>query len=395
MLCAGALRSEAQAPLGPRFQVDSGAVYQVVPYGVTMDGAGNAAVLWLSSDGPPVPGPTGGNRTRLLLRRYSPSGMPGLQRLVGQDTGVYYDAALDGDPLGSLVALWSQPLQIAARRFGGPSGLRQLALYDSPPPAPQAVDVAVDRAGGFVAVWTINQFSIDLETFVGIVLAQRFDASGAKVGPQFRVDTKDGGFKSPARVAISPQTGNFVVVWEDTVTDDSDATISGQRFSPNGRKLGSEFLVNTRPIHTDHRTRIGLDVAADGPGNFVVVWEGDVAFGLLGKRFAASGGKLGSEFTVGRSASEFHSVAGDTRGDFVATWQADSAIWFRLFCADGRPATRPLRVIDGTFNNNANPYVAFSDNGTFLVVWDNAYPGASARHVLGQRYSATACGATP
>jgi hypothetical protein len=79
--------------------------------------------------------------------------------------------------------------------------------------------------------------------------------------------------------------GDFVVAWQSETQDGSSYGVFGQRFASSGAPLGSEFRVNTYTANYQNRTA----VAADSPGNFVVVWASDIQDGsgpgIFGQRF--------------------------------------------------------------------------------------------------------------
>ena len=76
------------------------------------------------------------------------------------------------------------------------------------------------------------------------VFGQRFSASGAKAGSEFQVNTYTTGYQGAARVAVD-RGGNFVVVWSEDAGGGPDRNILGQRFDGSGKKVGTEFQVNT------------------------------------------------------------------------------------------------------------------------------------------------------
>src|SRR5262249_4085911 len=104
-------------------------------------------------------------------------------------------------------------------------------------------DVARAPGGDFVVTWQ----SLDQEGYgAGYgIYAQRYNAAGAPLGPEFHVNTyttSDQGYPSVAMDAA----GDFVVVWVDYSTRDNAASsIRGQLYSSNGSPNGGEFMVNT------------------------------------------------------------------------------------------------------------------------------------------------------
>ena len=118
-------------------------------------------------------------------------------------------------------------------------------------------------------------------------------------GSEFQVNTFTSNFQRCPAVAADG-AGNFVVVWESiTARTGTPSASSASASTATGAALGSEFQVNTYTTNDQQ----DADVAADGAGNFVVVWESRPArtattIGVFGQRFDSTGAALGSEFQV-------------------------------------------------------------------------------------------------
>jgi hypothetical protein len=86
-------------------------------------------------------------------------------------------------------------------------------------------------------------------------------------------------------LVASDPSGNFVVAWSSYLQDGSDFGVFGQRYDSSGASVGPEFQVNTYTTGT----QFGWSVAADPSGDFAVVWtsEGqDGSFdGVFGQRY--------------------------------------------------------------------------------------------------------------
>ena len=101
-------------------------------------------------------------------------------------------------------------------------------------------------------------------------------------------------------VAMGP-SGNFVVVWGSYLDsqDGSDGSVHGQRYDASGARVGAEFQVNSYTTGF----QFGPSIAMRDDSTFVVIWtsyDGD-DFGLFGQRFDASGSKVGGEFRCPRT----------------------------------------------------------------------------------------------
>jgi hypothetical protein len=188
-------------------------------------------------------------------------------------------------------------------------------------------DVCVDSSGRPVVVWTsVDGFPLFEANHKGVSL-RRLTPAGVPTGTTETVvaaPTSDS-----VKPAVSCGTGStFVVVWHSNQAPAVDRyDILGQRFSRLGRPVGKTFVVNTATAQ-DQRNP---SVAFDPKGNFVVVWQSYVSAqkaGVYGRRFAASGTALSTEFEV-TSGPNDATAAGNpdvatvgTAGNFVVVWQA-------------------------------------------------------------------------
>jgi hypothetical protein len=186
---------------------------------VAIDAAGNFVVAWANSE-------SASKRSRIWLRRYSASGVPGLAQRV--DTG---------------------------------SGGRTLP------------SVAMDAAGNALVAWIDNPPLLDQ---AGSVHARRYGAHGRPLGDPFRVD--DGSALRPD----SPQAailsdGRLVVAWQGNA-------IMAQEYSAAGAALGGNVLVG------DTSSFAPLPVvSADGSGGFAVGWNDGVgaSAAIMARRYIA------------------------------------------------------------------------------------------------------------
>ena len=157
--------------------------------------------------------------------------------------------------------------------------------------------------GGFVITWddTSGQGG---DASGASIKAQMFDAGGNKVGSEFLVNTSIANsqqFPSVAGLA----GGGFVVTWSDTsgLGGDPDGAIKAQRYDASGNRVGSEFLVNTQTGSLQTASVVkGL-----ANGGFRHSVEGFQRHRWRYRRFDQGagirrvGGKAGSEFPVNTS----------------------------------------------------------------------------------------------
>ena len=257
--------------------------------------------------------------------------------------------------------------------------------------------VAVQPGGEFVVVW----HSAGQDGSGYGVFAQRYDPLGAPAGPEFRVNTFTPGAQSYANVAATRAgTGAFVVVWSSTGQDGSAAGVFAQRYDVGGTPLGPEFRVNTYTAYNQDYPA----AAADGAGNFVVVWrsasQDGSGYGVFGQRYSSSGAPLGPEFRVNTYTTGnqyFHTrVAVDQDGDFVVVWTSDAgqdgsgpSVMGQRYASTGVPQGPEFLVNTYTTGNQRYPSVITDDPGNFVVLWNSFGQNGDLPGVFGQRYASS------
>src|SRR5206468_869134 len=141
--------------------------------------------------------------------------------------------------------------------------------------------IAMDAVGNFVITWS----GAGADDGSG-VFARRFNAAGQAQGGQFRVNSFPVQYLQGSSVIAMDPAGDFVIAWMSIGQDGDNGGIYAQRFTPAGIPSGAEFPVNT----TKAGRQEDPEVAMDGQGNFVVIWNGNGPGddeGIFGQRFAA------------------------------------------------------------------------------------------------------------
>jgi len=210
-----------------------------------------------------------------------------------------------------LAMLWIAAADQAAAEFRA----NTFTLGDQGAPA-----VAQIGGGAFVVVWV----SAGQDGSGFGVYGQRYAANGAKAGGEFRVNaTTAADQRQPAVAGLSG--GGFLVVWASKHAGGAD-DIFGQRYTATGAKQGGQFRINT--FTASNQTSPA--VAALLNNAFVVVWASDTqdgsGNGVVGQRYLASGAKQGPEFrvntfTLGSQSAPAVSRFG-TGSAFVVAWSS-------------------------------------------------------------------------
>jgi hypothetical protein len=287
---------------------------------------------------------------------------------------------------GALSGIFSQRYDAAGAPIGGEFRVNTYTTAQQYTP-----DVAFDRDGNFVVVWhSFNQDGSDYGIF-----GQRFDAAAVPLGSEFQVNTYTTGFQYFPRVASDP-AGNFVVVWQ---SPDGDVNgIVARRYDAGGVALGAEFRVNTYTTNEQIRPAIAMDLQ----GNFVVAWESEGDHdgsnaGVFAQRYDAAGGPQGGEFQINTYTTDVQrraSIAMGAAGEFVIVWQSytqdgdRSGIYGQRYDAAGLPLGVEFHVSTYTTDGQYRPIVARDALGNFVVVWHSYSQDGSDAGAFGQRFDA-------
>lgn len=370
-------------PLGPQFQVNANVYYDYNQgiYGgpeVAADGAGNFVVVWEGY------GKTEG-------RRFNSFGVPlggnfGF-KLPGSGYSYTDSPVVSAEGAGNFVVVWEEaddvPYKLAAQRYassGAPLGAAfqvNVATTGVGQGFPAGPEVAHVGGGDFVVVWgdvTDNQVG---SYFVGAVVGQRFDSTGAPVGSEFRVNALDV-FEVGYTVADPPDgigiagrpNGGFVVVWHGYYPDpDSDQQLFARLFDSGGTPLGTEFQVNAYTTGFPNRPA----VAVDSDGSFVIVWD-DFSAAVSGRRYDSAGTPLGAEFQVSTGVVgdyDVPKVATDGAGNFMVAWLGPYSVLGRQFDSAGTPVGGEFEVSQPSVYPGSvwEPDIATTGAHEFVVVW--------------------------
>jgi hypothetical protein len=278
----------AGSPLGDEFHVNTYTTDNQSFIRVDRGKDGSFVVVWTSL------GNFDGDNFGIAARRYDASGSPvGDDFTVNSyTTGAQAtcDVAVNDD--GSFVVVWGDQLRdgsgfaIAGQRFDSAGARVGSDFIVNTFTASNQLSPAISASplGGFVVVW--NSQTGDGSGYG--VFARRYDAAGAPIGSDFVANSYTTGYQKEAHVAGDGR-GNFVVVWTSDYQDGSSGGIYAQRFTASGARRGAEFRVNTYTLDKQHTPTI----ASDDVGNFVISWTGHGQDGSATGAFAQRFGGLG------------------------------------------------------------------------------------------------------
>jgi hypothetical protein len=324
-------------PAGAEFRVNPDATAGNSSPAVALGDGGRFVIAWLSGSGFGPP-------TNVYAKYYAGAGGPSYSVTVNTYTAANdirsVSAAMraGGGFVVSYVGDYLTPPgtrgHVFARLFNTPGAPTKEFMVDVPSDLKLETAAAMNDAGDFVVVWR------ELEEFgrsMGIY-ARRYDAAGAAKGPGFRVSTHRGNGQRYAAAAMDA-AGGLVVAWSSWMQDGSDYGVYAQRFDASGARAGEEFRVNS---YTGDDQR-GPSVAVGVGGDFVVAWENAMRDGteVFARRYDASGGALGEELLISQTTDGFQygpELAALAEGGFVAAWvnfaPAGSGVYARHFGED-------------------------------------------------------------
>ncbi len=191
----------------------------------------------------------------------------------------------------------------------------------------------------------------------------------------------DDGGANTARMdmAVSPVTGNLLVVWQDERNSFDAPDIYGQIFDDGMNRIGNNFII---PQTYEDIAQLGPAVAAHPDGGFVVVWE-DYRSGkpTIYMRYVGSSGSMtAEEVAVSEESSLFPDVACDTSGTVTVVWLSFA---FDIYAIRGNriPAgeapTLPSFFVDDDLDGRIKgaPVVAAALNRNVIVAWEDQRDG--------------------
>ncbi len=344
---------------------------------------GGYLVTWASLNQP------GDNGLGVYAQRFNADGSKvGAEIHVNTTLGDHQAGATAvAGPGGSFTILWTSfqggTNDIMAQRFDA-SGAKlggEFAIANSATLHEQGVSAVALADGGFVVSYGLYDAAGRTET------AQRFDASWNALGSAFAVSNTFpiyGGSgvhtQDPAALAVL-NNGRLVSVWTQALPGDTYTDVWAEIVTTSGSVVGSPFRVNTAVAQAQGQPA----VAALKDGSFVVTYYSGDAGGTVFQRFAANGSKLGSEVRVDNTpnGAVTPSITAVADGGFVIAWLggADgdgSAVSAQRFAADGSALGDNFLLNAQTGAYQTEPALAQLANGKLVATWSSeAYGNAT------------------
>ena len=237
------------------------------------------------------------------------------------------------------------------------------------------VDAGVDAAGNLVVVWS----SFDQDGDAGGIFGRRFGADGFAIGDEFQVNTLTGGDQVLPAIAVNGD-GSFVVTFGSQA---DEGGIHAQRFDTSGAKVGPELQVS----QFGSRNQDDPEIARSSNGNYVVVWtdvvrDADTSSGIYAQVFDVNNNAISGEIQVNQITDRSQSnptVGIDDLGRFVVVWKSleldqddntVATIRGRHFDAAGQPLTDEFQVSDGqVFSGSLSDVHVEPGSGRWVASW--------------------------
>ena len=269
--------------------------------------------------------------------------------------------------------------------------------------------------GGFVVAWSNRHFETTTSggtTRATDITAQLFDDTGAAMGGTFTVNSVVVRNQTEPRV-VSVQGGGFVALWTSEIDSGQHTVVLGQRFAPDGARIGSEFTAGDGTI-----IRSSTPAAAGlHDGKLFLTFSGNdgaatANYGLYGQVVEADG-TTAAPFLIqatGNNYTAFASAATLADGNVVVAWvdktpnggTGTAATGFlgtvhaQLFSPSGAPLGGRIAVAGNADAAVDAPAVTALADGRFMIAYDTWDDDTSTEQVRARLFNAdgTASGAS-
>ena len=221
------------------------------------------------------------------------------------------------------------------------------------------------------------------------IFGQMLDTSGAKIGSEFQVNSSTEYIQENSTIAALAD-GGFIVAWQDRENEADNFDTFGygsyaQRFDASGNRVGGQFRLN----ETINDTQRAPDIVPHGDG-FVAIWEGEGAGdsdGVYFRRFDEQGTPIGGETQVNLDAfgTQDHSgILPLADGGFYIYWEDffDNSIEGRWLNENAHPLDVTDVTIDTSTSALGAPDIAQLPNGNLVATYINSNNEIFVREIL-------------
>lgn len=247
--------------------------------------------------------------------------------------------------------------------------------------------------GGYVITWV----SDGQDGSSWGVYAQRFDATGAAVGSETRINTYTSSFQqNPAIGALDD--GGYIITWSSFGQDGSGFGVYAQRFNASGVAVGSETRINTTIASAQYLPSVAVLVG----GGYVITWasqnQDGSGYGVYAQHFDATGATVGGETRINTYTSGDQTeptIAALDDGGYVISWASNGqdgsswGVYAQRFDATGTTVGGETRINTYTNAFQGNPAVSDLADGGYVITWHSADQDGSGYGIYAQRFNAS------
>ncbi|MEM8524829.1 MAG: T9SS type A sorting domain-containing protein [Bacteroidota bacterium] len=380
---------------GSEFQINSYTnLDQSVPK-VAIDKSGNFIVVWQSEE-------QEGNYYGIYAQRYDKLRNPiGEEfRISDNPTGHQLDASLAMNDGGEFIITWTQydsngdNTNILGKRYDKDgNSLNGFQVNTETAGFQSNSSVAINDSGEIIVTWRSNSINPPPQDgSSGGIFGQKFNRFGIPQGVEFQVNTYSINDQSSPSVTID-NSGDFIVSWSSFQQDGSFNGIYAQRFNKDCTPEGKEFQVNTYTFGDQAYSKIVMN----DDGDFIIAWQssgqdGSQA-GIYAQKYTHNGTKDGNEFRVNTrtfNSQALPSLTMNNAGDFIISWvdlnlsQLYKGIYIQKFSSLGVKLGTETRVSTSNLYSHRNPSIALNDKGNIIVVWQSNIQDGDGTGIFGQ-----------
>ena len=227
------------------------------------------------------------------------------------------------------------------------------------------------------------------------IYGQLFNNNGTKQGQEFQVNTYTEDDQDIPEI-YHFSDGGFVICWRSIGQDESGYGIYGQSFNSNGQKQGQEFQVNT---YTKSE-QISQDITVLADDSFIICWTSNWQdgsyFGVYAQLFNRDGKKQGSEFLVNtytNNSQRSPAVGKLSNGGFVICWSSDGqdgsnfGIYGQLYTDKCLKIGAEFQVNGHTEGYQMQPVICHTLENRFIICWQDNDASGNRSDIFGRYYS--------
>ena len=328
---------------------------------VAVDRYGQSIVVW--DDGPTV-----GGDVDVFIQRYDRAGrlLGARMSITGPKThqsGARVAVTSNGGFIVAYQAKNLSDLSVYAQRYDANGTTIGSAIAVSEPTGGGAFpDIAVVSRDGFIITWW------DERSGLGDIYARRYDAAGNPAGAEIEVYAGATNEQVPC-IALLPRD-RFVIAWSSIVNGTYD--IMAQRFDASGNKLGVVIPVNAAP--QDGRFPA---ICANSFGEFTIAYDRIFSKTVMFQRYDQNGSKLGSEVkSPGPAGNAFYPQLAATSNDgFAMAWEIElvspnAETFIQRYDRTGAKLGGAMQL-SASVVYGADPDIAVGPDDGMTVLWQN------------------------